>query len=768
MNSKVSIILPSGEKATITDVIAVAPILESQLQRLVETPNYNGTNTTSMKSISARFRVVITALRYVIKHLEHHDLIQYGLDGFVCNDFSLLKRVMSSKMRIELSQQLIFALKVYTGQEITGATLLPKSYLRLAQGETEVSDLYEYSPILVQDLRLILESDRYQGNKGHDVRSVSARFRAVLTACRYVIHHIDDAISLKNGLSGFKENDFCLLKLTYRSGIKSWLFNELLIALGVYWGTPVLRHQYQENLLPFYFSEHDIWRHIDCSDLAECLPNILSEMQSLHESEISLLAQKNYNMETLHTRFSKAKRLLLNYLHPNFPEQLQEHGLRALGRDNNKIQKSLFQTIQSQVQAKTISLGTGKSYFEVVRWLMAYLGLQPTDAYRISMQRYQRHAKRAKLEKTYSDEELVELIFHLEKAFAVATESKTKVALLFAKIQIKTCWNTAPLCGVELTDINEIELPTAKKTMLIMVQKARKNYDIDTYKLDGRTVNSVMRDLQAVKALTDTYRQSESNFSHLLFIYQEYGEIYPIITGNIVAHINSLLEAQGCRVRYNSQRMRTTGANDIYLQVAKDLRKYKQAMRHSFSTFIQHYQQVKEAETQTTLSDAVDTMQSYFTGREISSDIIILENDEPACQQTPSGLCASLGSDDEAIQYHKEHRLLHNQSGREASWCSDYLACIWCKYFRTVADPEHVWQLLSYRDYVLEDMAASITNLEQNEQQAEYIEILRNRVEQILEQLRLRDPKAVERGLILQTQNGLHPYWSFAVTSVSI
>ena len=69
-------------------------------------------------------------------------------------------------MRIELSQQLIFALKVYTGQEITGATLLPKSYLCLAQGETDVSDLYEYSPILVQDLRLILESDRYQGNKG--------------------------------------------------------------------------------------------------------------------------------------------------------------------------------------------------------------------------------------------------------------------------------------------------------------------------------------------------------------------------------------------------------------------------------------------------------------------------------------------------------------------------------------------------------------------------------------------------------------------------
>lgn len=768
MSSNKVIILPSGEKATISDLVAVAPILESQLQWLITTPIYNGSNTTSVKSISARFRVVITALRYVISHLEHHDLIEYGLDGFVCHEYALLKRVVASEIRKDLYQELTFALKVYTGKEITCAMLQPESYLALAQGETDISDLYQFSPLLVNDLRQVVASDRYQGNKGHDVRSVSARFRAVLTACRYVIGNIAAANSLKNGLSGFKENDFRLLISTYISDIRSDLFKELLIAMEVFWGAPVLRHQYQKNLLPFYFKEHDVWRYIDCSDLAECLPNVFAEMEVLHESEISLLAQKNYNMETLHSNFSKIKRLLLNYIYPQFPQQLKQDGIKSLGLENNKIQKQLFQTIQAQVQDKTISLRTGTGYFTVIRWLMELMRQQPTDAYRISMQRHQRHAKRSKLEKTYTDDELIELVFHLEKAITMATESKAQVALLFAKIQIKTCWNKTPLCGIELTDINEIELPTAKTTMLIMVQKARKNYDIDTYNLDGRTVNSVMRDLQAVKTLTETYRQQESKFSHLLFIYHEYGEICPIIPGNIVAYINSLLEAQGCQVRYNTQRMRTTGANDIYRQVAKDLRKYKEAMRHSFSTFFKHYQQIEEAGTQKTLSDAVSTMQAYFTGREISTDIVILDSDEPTCQQTPSGLCASQGGDNEAIQYHKEHRLLHKENGREASWCSDYLACIWCKYFRTVADPEHVWQLLSYRDYVLEDMAASITNLDQNDQQAEYIEILRNRVEQILEQLRLRDPKAVEHGLSLQNQHGLHPYWSFAVTSVSI
>jgi hypothetical protein len=221
-------------------------------------------------------------------------------------------------------------------------------------------------------------------------------------------------------------------------------------------------------------------------------------------------------------------------------------------------------------------------------------------------------------------------------------------------------------------------------------------------------------------------------------------------------------------VRYNSQRIRKSGANHIYREVAKDLRKYKQRMRHSYSTFIQHYKQVEEADTQTNLGDAVQTMQSYFTGREISSDIIIIDKDDTKLQQTPTGLCASKGNDIEAQQYHKEHRLLHKDNGREATWCSDYLACIWCKYFRTVADPEHVWQLLSYRDYVLADMRASVSNLEGNEQQTEAIEVLKDRVNDILHQLENRDHKAVEQAKEMQRNQGMHPFWSFAISTVAV
>ncbi|MEL7292918.1 MAG: hypothetical protein AAGJ67_13445 [Pseudomonadota bacterium] len=641
--------------------------------------------------------------------------------------------------------------------------------LELPVGNTNITDLFNFSPALVADLKKIQASERYQGIKGHSLRSISARFRMVLTACRFVIANEPNADVLKQGCSGFIENNYAFLRAIYGSKIRIDLFNELLIALGIFMGSPILKHHYKSDLWAFYFDAQDSWRHIDSSDLKEILPNVHSEMTELHDSEIELLAQKSYNIETLHTRFTKAKRLLRERVAPYFRAEFQLYGLQALSVDNNRIQKALFQALQNDVQQEKISRRTGTGYVEVVRWLMEVTGQEVVEAYRISMQRYQVHAKRESLGKTYSDEELIELVYHLEKAIEQARDRKQRIALYFAKIQLKTCWNTAPMCAIELSDIKEIELPTSKKTMVIMLQKARKGYDIDTYHLDGRTVNSVMQDLLQVKALTEPYRDKCSHLKSILFIYEEYGEFVCIKGSNVTAYINALLEAQGCGVRYNSQRIRKSGANHIYREVAKDLRKYKQRMRHSYSTFIQHYKQVGEVDTQNTLGNALKTMQSYFTGREISSDIIIIDkSDAELQQQTPTGLCTSKGNDIEAKQYHKEHRLLHKEYGQEAAWCSDYLACIWCKYFRTVADPEHVWQLLSYRDYVLADMRASVSNLESNEQQVEAMEILESRVNDILQQLSIRNPQAVEQAEEMQRKQGMHPFWLFAISTVTV
>ncbi|MGF1760453.1 hypothetical protein L4D76_21490 [Photobacterium sagamiensis] len=514
--------LPVG-KVDITKIALIAPNLQSELQGLSKTPNYQGVNGTSLTCVSGRFRVFIRAVSFTLIQVKSNTLAKLGLTAYVIDNYALLKLVALSDIKKYELQELIYALKLFTGLNISKSDYSGGVYLELPIGETDVTDLAAFSFAIIDDLKRIIASKRYQGEQGHNSKSMISRYRSILTALRYIIAHCDHANLLQNGFQGFNQNNFILLKEAFLSSMRSRLFKELVISIETLFDLPVLRHQYEPNLLPFYFEETDKWRNIDANDLAGVAPYLYQELAIMLDSEMSLLPEKPYGIETLHTRFIKLKRLINNYLLPNFTNELNTSGIKILGENNNKIQKRLFQEIQTQVQNQEISIRTGTSYFEIIRWIMAFNNQTPTDAFRISFKRYQKHAKRQQVEKTYNDNELMELVFHLEKAINETQDIKALVMLYFAKIQLKTCWNTAPMCDLELSDIKEIELPTAKKTMTIMVQKARKGYDVDTYHLDGRTVNSVMIDLQKVKQLTEQVRDNNNEVgAKYLFIYREY------------------------------------------------------------------------------------------------------------------------------------------------------------------------------------------------------------------------------------------------------
>jgi hypothetical protein len=487
------------------------------------------------------------------------------------------------------------------------------------------------------------------------------------------------------------------------------------------------------------------------------------------------LPEKNYDIMTLHTLFRKLGRLLINLL--IIPEHIQaanELGLACLSSNDNLIQKYLFQQIQAKVQTKVktekIAMRTGDSFQGVIRWVMGLTGLtgqRVIEAYKISMKRHRHHAKRCRIEDLYTENELRELVFHVEKKLKIAKNNKQIVALYFARIQLKTCWNTSPLSDIELSDISEIELPTEKKAITVLTQKPRNGYKIECYQLDGRSIRSAMHDILHVRdVITSAFRKDNTKLvNNYLFIYQERSDIKRLEPTYLSAYITSLLKSCGCSINYNSMRIRKNGANHIYREVAKNMRDYESSMRHDFSTFINNYQRINEVETHKTLHDAVDIMQKYFTGREISADIKILMVDDFSLQKTPTGECASLGNDNEFHQYKKEHKLLHKKNDNKSVWCSDYLACIWCKHFRTVADPEHVWQLLSYRNYVLADMYASVSNIDNNDSQTSAITALHERVNSILAQLEIKSQFAVNQGKKLLLDQGMHPFWSFAITT---
>lgn len=169
---------------------------------------------------------------------------------------------------------------------------MTKIMLELPVGNTNITDLFDFSPALVEDLKQILASERYQGEKGHNLRSMSARFRVVLTACRFIIANDANAELLKQGFSGFVKEHYALLKSIYRTEIRKELRNELVSAIGIFIGRPLLKHHYLSDLWRFYFKEQDAWRHIDSTDLKAAVPKIHAEMTSLLSSETELLSQK--------------------------------------------------------------------------------------------------------------------------------------------------------------------------------------------------------------------------------------------------------------------------------------------------------------------------------------------------------------------------------------------------------------------------------------------------------------------------------------------
>ncbi|MFD1009064.1 hypothetical protein [Oceanisphaera ostreae] len=628
----------------------------------------------------------------------------------------------------------------------------------------EVTDLADIEPLLYKQLLILANSAKFKGDFEHDVVAMTRRFIANVTSIRRVSEKYKDDF-IGKGLDGFKAEKYTLVKKA-KGLLRKDQFNELLLLLEQHLGHEIHRHDYIENLLIFYFEGKNKYRVIDYGEVASTCPEIITEIEQLHQSETELLPEKNYNMETLHTRFAKLKRLILNYIAPDYKTELTEHGFSCLSLQDNRIQKAVFQQLQSAVKSKEISLRSGTSYTEVLRWLMSITGQQVVEAFKISFKRHQRHARRFKVEDLYSDDELRELIFHIEKGIRNTDNIKQLLALYFARIQVKSCWNTSPMTDIELSDITDVALPTIKKSITLLIQKPRKGYGIDSYSLDGRTVNSVMRDIVYVKdTLTHSYRHlGDKNTQQYLFIFKEKIKVSRVQADNIIAHIKTILNRLGCKVDYNSMRIRKNGANHLYREVAKQMRAYESAKLHTFDTFIKHYQRVSEQKTLQTLHTAVDVMQRYFTGREIDPEIKVLMVDDGSTQKTPTGECASQGNDAEASQYNKEHR--HLSGNKNDAWCSDFLACVWCKHFRTVADPEHVWQLLSYRDYVLSDMAASVSDIENNEFQQEAIAALHQRVDDILEQVATKNMFAVTKGKELMIEKGMHPFWAFAVTSV--
>jgi len=479
---------------------------------------------------------------------------------------------------------------------------------------------------------------------------------------------------------------------------------------------------------------------------------------------------------TLMNRFRQFRSIILltkEHLGQDDIIRLREHGMSAFEQDRSRLQKVFFAFLQNAVKTQILNTTSAYSYKSTLVWFLKGFGINVIDVYPITTSKTVIHLKRLNAKDYYSSEECRELAYHIESLLNKSDlPAEHRIALMLGRILLKTGWNLATTLGIQCDDIiHKFSVLNPEGVLTVVLCKARAGYRSDAYTFLNSSANRAAIRSAAVDILqirdewTAELRASlpdSDPFKPFVFLYENAGGILRL-SPKVTAVLTGLLREQGCKLTFDSKKIRKGGYNHLYRELKKNIQEYEQAAKHQFKTFESNYLRVDENQSRYTLAKAVDVMGKYFTGKEISPDIIIVTDQDRSFQHTPTGECASKGNDDEALRYGAEHKRILDERQQTVRYCADFLSCIWCKFYRLVADPEHVWRLLSYRDYVLRSMEASVVEGDSVEDQQTYIEILKDRINEMLRMVDRKAPGVVEKGNGLMRERGMHPDWSFAL-----
>jgi hypothetical protein len=225
--------------------------------------------------------------------------------------------------------------------------------------------------------------------------------------------------------------------------------------------------------------------------------------------------------------------------------------------------------------------------------------------------------------------------------------------------------------------------------------------------------------------------------------------------------INRLLLKNGCKVKFSAQKIRKKGLNHTYRSVAKHFKKYQKAGQHSAQVFYKSYLQTDNQEVTENLSNATSVMANYFV-RDVTDKVTFVEHPPEESKKTPNGPCVQPKDASVIAVFKAKNRNL--LSDDEATSCADFSACLFCEFYRCVADAEHVWRLLSYEAVVINRMisASASISLDEGTMQEVYIDQIKQRVQLILNDLSKQNQQAIPDGKRIFEQKGVHPDWEIA------
>lgn len=702
-------------------------------------------------------------------------LAQHGLRAFAV-DTELLKMASKAERYNAIHFQLMLS---HYDNKLFQQKLI---YVR-GKYEINFTDIYRISPMLYNDIECyskIIGNTVDSHLKSNSVRDKFSAFRRALPVLQSVLSAPQNKELIDKGITTLTDTEGLLKQLYNDNKYPSWVFLLFYeICLCVYPDKAPELLSFRENLLSF--PDIDKNRDLQCDftsikSISECMYDDFVQLLNDFKTNIK---QKDIALISVYHNYQQIKSLFNKYTESFTQVHLDilvQHGIKGFAINNGLVQKHLLAELQSSVNDNSFSRETARTYRSSFAWLMNEFDIPFNDVYPIKLTKTAKHNKRLNTDDFYTEGQCRELAFYIEKLLRDDNTSLYhKILLHFGKVILKTGWNIAPLLNLECKDIIEIVSPiTNKAEYAVVLQKARAGYRNDTYPfvktdLKADTLKSAISDLLIVRDELTRNLREQSRHNNFLFIYPRHGQVLKLEYPS-VKHLSNILKNAGCRISFVAQKIRKGGVNHIYRKVNKNIKKYTGTAKHSFDTFESNYLRIDPDQSRYSLNQATKVMGDYFTGKEISSEIHII-TDESANQHqvVPSGTCAAQANNKEANRYDKEHRKLHQTIGnKDNKLCADFLSCIWCKYFRVVVDAEHIWKLLSYKNYILLDMEMSVVDFDDSNHQITSINILKQRVDDIINNLRERNNKAVDDGFMLLEKQGLHPDWEFACPLMTV
>ena len=743
---------------------------------------------------SAKYKSVIGALlntlevsRYnpvIIKSLRIEISLSAALDNDEVFNVLLENTPKKDKSRVKKVRN-IHNPKLH-GKEAKQA---PRNIHNLTAGKTPKGAywIHELSPNWFKQCQQHINSI-YQ-NKG-EREAISAITRltktsSVIIDCKSHLPNLD--LLKKSGISAFFAQENKLAKALYSIDEKRLndSFGEIFIMHNSIYDANLSIKSIMDYAIQFNCDSGDNkYRYIILDNLAKKFPKLAEKIYEYANYELGRIDGFKGSEETVFGRMSSIRATFnhhLNYLDNNDIKLLYQHGVDALEMNNCRIIKRIRYTLKQKFESNELKRSSAKQSQYAFKKFCHHFKLTEVSAYAISAKKRRHHEEKISASDYYTIEEAVSLTYAIELALNTKGLSKHNELLLrLARIFIKTGWNLSPVLKLEIDDILELNAPLTGKAMsFVRLFKKRANYSTQFYEFDmdaetiddeglifGKEVTNALADLEYIRDnLSGELRRhlkDDSKLKYRLALYKDDdGTTLSVAKENFSSKVNDVLKKFECDVPFNTQRIRKGGLNYVYQKFAKNFKKYKQAGQHSLKVFLDTYLRDDGIRSEEKLASATFTMSQYFSGRPVTNDIIIVTDIPPDTKQTPTGRCASKGNDEEAEAFIKSQQRLNRDSGTETTQCGDFNACLFCRHFRLVADAEHVWRLLSYHRYVVGDMERGISDYEGTTDQAEYIEIINERIEIILQELSEIDHDAVTYGRQLLETEGCHEDWAF-------